>query len=49
MDLKEFVAYAKLLYRRLIQLRKLLDEGKIEEAKVLLNEMIADAQGDAQG
>ena len=49
MDAKEFVAYAKLLLRRLVPLKQLLDENMIEEARSLLNEMIADAQGDAQG
>ena len=46
--MKEFVAYAKLLLRRLIQLKALLDSGNIEAAKVLLDEMIEDAQGDIQ-
>ena len=46
--MKEFVAYAKLLLRRLNQLKALLDEEKLEEAKKLLDEMIEDAQGDTQ-
>ena len=46
--MKEFVAYAKQLLRRLIQLRKLLDEGKLDEATVLLDELIEDTQGDTQ-
>ena len=49
MDVKEFVAYAKQLLRRLLQLRKLLVEGKIEEAKTILDEIIEDTQGDTQG
>lgn len=46
--MKEFVAYAKLLLRRLNQLKKLLDDGNTEEARKLLDEMIEDAQGDTQ-
>ena len=47
-DMKEFVAYAKLLLRRLLQLRQMLEEGKTDEARKLLDEMIEDAQGDTQ-
>ena len=46
--MKEFVAYAKLLLRRLNQLKALLNDGKLDEAKSLLDEMIEDAQGDTQ-
>ena len=48
MDLKEFVAYAKQLLRRLLQLKKLLDNGNLDEAKVILDELIEDTQGDVQ-
>lgn len=48
MDVKEFVAYAKQLLRRLLQLKKLLDEGRTDEAKAILDEIIEDTQGDTQ-
>ena len=48
MDLKVFVAYAKQLLRRLLQLKKLLDSGNIDEARVILDEIIEDTQGDVQ-
>ena len=48
MDSREFTAYAKLLLRRLVQLKKLLDDNKVEGAKAMLTEMIEDAQGDTR-
>lgn len=47
-DMKEFVAYAKQLLRRLLQTRQLLEDGNIEAAKKLLDELIEDTQGDTQ-
>ena len=47
-DMKEFVAFSKQLLRRLLQLKKLIDEENIEAAKIILDEIIEDVQGDTQ-
>ena len=47
-DTREFVAFAKLLVRRLKHLQQLLASDQIDEAKRVLQEMIEDAEGDAE-
>lgn len=47
-NMKEFVAYSKKLLRSLIRIRKYLDETCYDEAKELLDELIADTQGDIE-
>ena len=47
-DMREFVAYSRLLLRRLKSLKLLLDENRIEDAKKLIDEMIDDTQSDIE-
>lgn len=46
--MKEFVAYSKKLLRALRKIRALLDVEDIEEAKILLDELIEDTESDIQ-
>lgn len=46
--MKEFVAYSKKLLWILKQIRDLLEESRYDEAKVLLDRLIDDTQGDIE-
>lgn len=47
-NMKEFVAYSRKLLRILVKLKKLLDEGEYDEAKIMLDELIEDTQRDIE-
>lgn len=49
-NVKEFVAYSKKLLRVLRKIRQLLDgdSSEIEQAKILIDELIEDTQGDVE-
>jgi hypothetical protein len=47
-SMKEFVAYSRKLLRILVELKKLLDEGKYDEAGTMLDELIEDTQKDIE-
>lgn len=46
--MKEFVAYSRKLLRVLKKLKKVLDEGDIESAKTMLDELIEDTERDIE-
>jgi len=47
-NMKEFVAYSKMLLRALLRLKELLDNDQIDDAKKVLNEIIEDVKGDIE-
>ena len=47
-NMKEFVAYSRKLLRVLNKLRKVLDDGDIENAKIMLSELIEDTERDIE-
>lgn len=47
-NMKEFVAYSRKLLRVLKKLRKILDDGDIENAKTMLDELIEDTERDIE-
>ena len=47
-DTKEFIAYSRKLLRSLVKLKKLLDSGEYDEAKIILDELIEDTQKDIE-
>lgn len=47
-NMKEFVAFSKKLLRVLVKLRKMLDSNEIEEAKIILDELIEDTKSDIE-
>lgn len=46
--MKEFVAYSRKLLRVLKKLRKILDDGDIDNAKTMLDELIEDTERDIE-
>ena len=47
-NMKEFIAYSRKLLRSLVKLKKLLDDGSYDEAKIMLDELIEDTQKDIE-
>lgn len=47
-NMKEFVAYSRKLLRVLKKLRKVLEDGDIENAKTMLDELIEDTERDIE-
>ena len=47
-DMKEFVAYSRKLLRSLLKLRETLEKNDIDQAKILINELIEDTQKDIE-
>ncbi len=47
-NMKEFVAYSRKLLRVLKKLRKVLEDGDIENAKSMLDELIEDTERDIE-
>ena len=47
-DMKEFVAYSRKLLRSLMKLQETLEKNDIEQAKLLVNELIEDTQKDIE-
>lgn len=47
-NMKEFVAYSRKLLRVLKKLRKILDDGDIDNAKTILDELIEDTERDIE-
>ena len=47
-NMKEFIAYSRKLLRSLMKLKKLLEDGNVDEAKILVNELIEDTQKDIE-
>jgi len=47
-NMKEFIAYSRKLLRSLVKLKELLEKGKYDEAKTILNELIEDTQRDIE-
>lgn len=47
-NMKEFVAYSRKLLRVLKKLRKVLEDGNIENAKSMLDELIEDTERDIE-
>ena len=47
-NMKEFVAYSRKLLRVLKKLRKVLDDGDVENAKTMLDELIEDTERDIE-
>lgn len=47
-NMKEFVAYSRKLLRVLKKLRKILDDGDIDNAKTMLDELIEDTERDIE-
>ena len=47
-NMREFVAYSRKLLRVLKKLRKVLDNGDIENAKTMLDELIEDTERDIE-
>lgn len=47
-NMKEFVAYSRKLLKILVMIRKLLDEGKYDEAGSMLDGLIEDTQKDIE-
>lgn len=45
---KEFVAYSRKLLRVLKKLRKVLEDGDIDNAKTMLDELIEDTERDIE-
>ena len=45
---KEFTAYQKQLLRAFRRMRTLLESGEIEEAKVIIDQLIEDTETDIQ-
>lgn len=48
MEMKEFAAYSRKLLRSLIKLRDAIEEGDLDKAKELVNELIEDTQKDIE-
>ena len=48
MEMKEFVAYSRKLLRSLIKLRDAIEEGNLDKAKELVDELIEDTQKDIE-
>lgn len=47
-SMKEFVAYSRKLLKILVIIRKLLEEGEFDKAKIMLDELIEDTQKDIE-
>lgn len=47
-NIKEFVAYSRKLLRVLMLIRKLLEKGEYDEAKIVLDDLIEDTQRDIE-
>lgn len=47
-NMKEFIAYSRKLLRILVKLKKLLDDGKYDEVRTMLDELIEDTQKDIE-
>lgn len=47
-NMKEFVAYSRKLLRVLKKLRKVLEDGDIDNAKTMLDELIEDMERDIE-
>jgi len=47
-DMKQFVAYSRKLLRSLMKLKETLEKNDIEQAKLLVNELIEDTQKDIE-
>lgn len=47
-NMKEFVAYSRKLLRVLKKLRKVLEDGDIDNAKTMLDELIEDTERDIE-
>lgn len=47
-NMKEFVAYSRKLLRVLMLIRKLLEKGEYDEAKIVLDDLIEDTQRDIE-
>lgn len=47
-NMKEFVAYSRKLLRSLVMIRKLLEEGEYDKAKIMLDDLIDDTQKDIE-
>lgn len=45
---KEFTAYQRQLLRAFLRMRTLLESGEIEEAKVIIDQLIEDTETDIQ-
>lgn len=47
-NMKEFIAYSRKLLMILVKLRKLLEKGEYDEAKIMLDELIEDTRKDIE-
>ncbi len=47
-NMKEFVAFSRKLMKILMMIRKLLEKGEYDEAKIMLDELIEDTQRDIE-
>lgn len=47
-SMKEFVAYSRKLLKILVIIRKLLEEGEYDKAKIMLDDLIEDTQKDIE-
>lgn len=47
-NMKEFVAFSRKLLKILMMIRKLLEEGEYDEAKIMLDELIEDTRKDIE-
>lgn len=47
-NMKEFVAYSRKLLKILMMIRKLLEEGEYDKAKIMLDDLIDDTQKDIE-
>lgn len=46
--MKEFVAYSRKLLKILVMIKKLLEKGEYDEAKIMLDDLIEDTQKDIE-
>ena len=46
--MKEFVAFSKKLLRVLVRIRQMLENGDIDQAKTVLDELIEDTKSDIE-
>ena len=47
-NMKEFVAYSRKLLKILMMIRKLLENGEYDEAKLMLDDLIEDTRKDIE-
>lgn len=47
-NVKEFVAYSRKLLKILMMIRKLLEKGEYDEAKIMLDDLIEDTRKDIE-